>query len=439
MKSFKIQSTLFNKAAVASTVWSTLQQLVVASSTYFILQAIRHSTAGDLPMGIKYLVAFVLSLVLVYIPNTLSMLYLQKWRLASIEQFVQAFVQYNKGKVAQGHSRNKAQSESWLTNESFSVYDEVTNLLYQIYSTLTNAVFNILVIALALDSRILAWYLLASLILVTSNFVFKAQLTKAALNLQSTRKDLSNTMLSAWDNIFIGNKHNFDLWQTRFKSGIQESKKSAAQYDLVRSLISGGTVSIALLVVATGNGIFLWENQSNLSVLVGLMITLPRQIQIIQSIFSFFNLSLAWTGAHQQLKELENILGVGQLPVDSSPYIRLDEIALTTRGQSRWTLRGKNGSGKSTLLSKIKEQLGETAFLLPSRYADLRFQNEFLAESDGNRLLKVFQEIANLKDVQFVLLDEWDANLDGENLAKIDAAIQTLSLDKVVIESRHRA
>lgn len=455
MKPFKIESTLINRDAVISTAWSTLQQLVVASSTYFILQAIRFATAGDIQTGMRYIAAFVASLVLVYLPNTLSMMYLQRWRLSAIQTFVRAFSDFNFGKTSFGHSRNKVQAEAWLTNESFTVYDEITNLIYQIYSTFMNSALNILVIALALDTRILFWYLLAGVLLMASNRLFSRRIISVSVGVQDSRKHLANSMLSAWDNIFVGNRSNFLNWKRNFEARMVDARSMATRYDLVRSLISSGTVSLSLLIVALGNGIFLYENAQSLPLVAALFITLPRQLQIIQSIFAFFNLTLSWTGAYAQLRELQKVIEVSQSDASSLKYVQFGLIevsnctgladfsslkaVLTKDHCGRFTIRGKNGAGKSTLLGLLKQDFGDRAFYLPTNYADLIFQSTFLNHSDGNRLLSVFNEIKDLEEIEYIILDEWDANLDADNVVKISEAIEVLANSKVVIESRHRA
>jgi ABC-type multidrug transport system fused ATPase/permease subunit len=457
MKPFRIESTLFNRDAVLSTIWSTLQQLVVASSTYFILEAIRNTTAGQTQAGMRYIAAFVLSLVVVYLPNTLSMMYLQRWRLASIDSFVKAFARFNFGKTSFGHSRNKMHAEAWLTNECFTVYGDVTELLYQSYSTLMNSLVNILVIAAALDGRILLWYLLAGALLMVANYLVSGRIASVSMGVQASRKQLSNAMLTAWDNIFVGNRHNFMNWKSNYKDRMGEARVAATRYDLVRSLISSGTVSLALLIVAAGNGIFIYENYHSLPLVAALLITLPRQLQIIQSIFAFFNLTLSWTGAYAQLKELEKIVQVSRDGDRPLRYIQFNAIEISKQGLSvgyssfesvrdaltrerngRFTIRGKNGAGKSTLLGVLKEEFGDRAFYLPTHYTDLIFQSQFLNHSDGNRLLSVFNDITALNEIEFVILDEWDANLDSENVVKINNAIEAFAKNKVVIESRHR-
>lgn len=191
--------------------------------------------------------------------------------------------------------------------------------------------------------------------------------------------------------------------------------------------------------------------------MAALMITFPRQLQIIQSIFAFFNLFISWSGSFNQLKSLGKIIDFSETKTDTQKYIQFYEIdflrnqekrnfgdfsalvdAIYKEQNGRWTLRGRNGSGKSTLLCLLKEKFGEEGFFLPTHYEDLCFSSEFLNESDGNRLAAVFEMISKIENVKFIILDEWDANLDEHNLNQINAAIDRLAKNRIVLESRHR-
>jgi hypothetical protein len=57
-------------------------------------------------------------------------------------------------------------------------------------------------------------------------------------------------------------------------------------------------------------------------------------------------------------------------PVSLTEVLSLMNIKTT----GRLTIRGSNGAGKSTLLNMIKEQLGESAFLLPAHHS-LQFKD----------------------------------------------------------------
>ena len=452
MRAFKISSTLINRAGVLSTLYSTLQQSVVASSTYFILEAIRYATAGQFEYACVYLSCFVISLILVFIPLSLSTIYLERWSLESFELFIRAFSTANLGRTTLAHAKVKTRFESWITNESSVVFQSATSTLYQIFSTFLNSTFNILVIAFSLDKRLLLWYLAAGVVLVLSNIFLKRLVSRSAVQMQQSRKDLSSVMLGGWDNILIGNRLNRENWLRQFSTCVYKSKATATAYNGLRSAISGATVSAAMLIIATGNAIYLIENKRNMVAVAALIITMPRQLQIVQSIFGLFNDYLSWLGCREQLQSLEDIIVFAGQVDNPAPYIQLGLIDIPGKGKDlettidnlaklssgRITVRGENGVGKSTLLALFAERTGDQSFFLPSKYNDLMFRQSNDHHSDGNRLLAAFNEIGELDDIKYIILDEWDANLDDKNITLISKAIDKLSKLKVVIESRHR-
>ena len=396
--------------------------------------------------------------MLVYIPNTISLVYLQKWRLRSFATFVEAFVEQNTGRTTWAHARDKVENEPWLTNESQVVYDSATNLLYQMISILLSTVFNVAVIAVAVDQGIVFWYLAAAVVLFAANFIFQKLITAASLKVQTARNGLSQTMLLAWENILIGNSHNLSRWQGLFNSGVAHTAKAAVSYDVTRSLISSATVSVAMVLIAVGNGIFLVHNQANTALVAALLVTFPRQLQIVQNIFAFFNVHLSWAGVAQQLERLAGLVTLTVADRNVHKYVQIGDIILSNGGEEktfsktddflnqislestgRFTLRGRNGSGKSTLISLLKEVTGAASFYLPAKFSELQFADSAtVKESDGKRLVAVIRELETLSGVKYIFLDEWDANLDGDNLKIIDAAIETLSQSRVVVEARHR-
>ena len=327
------------------------------------------------------------------------------------------------------------------------------------YSILLSSIFNIAIIAIALDLRILGWYFGACAILFISNYLFKSKISKASLNLLNSRKKLSNVMLSAWENIFIGNKYNLKNWQEKFKKNIEFTTKFAVSYDITRSIVSGITVSAALIIISIGNGVYYFENSANLVAIAALLITFPRQIQIIQNIFAFFNLLLSWQGVREQLKQVTSIIDLSAKQKNLEPFIKFEHISffngekikqyanfsdiiydLNITNKGRITLRGKNGTGKSTVLTYLAEYTADASFYLPSNNSELAFINSsIISQSDGNKIRHIFSELLEIHGIKFIFLDEWDANLDDENINKIDDIIKKLSNEKVVVEARHRS
>lgn len=57
--------------------------------------------------------------------------------------------------------------------------------------------------------------------------------------------------------------------------------------------------------------------------------------------------------------------------------------------------------------------------------------------STGQRTLKQLHEAFDLPATKYLLLDEWDANLDDENRRTVNERLDRLSINKVIVEIRH--
>ena len=119
-----------------------------------------------------------------------------------------------------------------------------------------------------------------------------------------------------------------------------------------------------------------------------------------------------------------------------SHFSEIAEILLG-RKNGRFTIRGGNGSGKTTLLQWIKIKMGDQAMLIPSDQGELVWNADTKNLSSGQAALLRIHEAASHEEIVYVLLDEWDANLDKKNTNDVDLLLNDLSQTKVVIEVRH--
>lgn len=442
----------YNIDAYLCSFWIFVQQLLVAASTVFIIKLISELSDNN-KISIVYLLLFVASLIVVYIPTAVSHMYLKKFKYTSYFKYINNFIDRNKGKATLSHDTVKSKHESWITNESYIIYDESTLLLYDVFSSFLNAVVSILAIAYMLDMYLIFGYMVAFIILYASSKYFKPTINTSSHNVQSNRKSMSGILLSAWDNIFIGNTNNLDNWRRVFKENLMKLKISEVRYTVVRAWISSLTVILALFSIAITTTFYIYQNMSDQAALAGLIVTLPRQIQIIQRIFAFFGLALEWQGMLIRLKKLQEPF---YLKNNLEQYIDWEKIKLTINDKSysytsvqdiidlidaykhgRICIQGENGAGKSCILLNIAEHFGEKAYFIPTN-SDLQFKDEnFNAFSKGQKIVSILNEIKESDIKKVIILDEWDANLDDKNVYRLNQCIDKFSQNTVVIEVRH--
>ncbi|MHB1221762.1 MAG: hypothetical protein ACYC0J_07180, partial [Gammaproteobacteria bacterium] len=172
-----------------------IQQLIVASSTFWIAYLSEAIVTGK--NILLYLVLFVSSLFLVYIPGIFSAYNFEKAKSKALYMYAQQFSEAHKCiPTALGEKEFQAEREPWLTNESSKTIEETYHMMYDSASTGLNTILNIGAICLAIDHRMLIGYLISFIILPIVSKYFKAKLVHVGLTLQNDRKALSQTLLS---------------------------------------------------------------------------------------------------------------------------------------------------------------------------------------------------------------------------------------------------
>lgn len=115
----------------------------------------------------------------------------------------------------------------------------------------------------------------------------------------------------------------------------------------------------------------------------------------------------------------------------------VERILTLFKEPGRITIRGDNGAGKSTLLLLIHQKLLPRSFYLPPQH-HLSFNSITIGRSTGEALKAQMQEILFQVGAEWILLDEWDANLDILNQSEISQMINVIAKTKTVVEIRHR-
>jgi ABC-type transport system involved in cytochrome bd biosynthesis fused ATPase/permease subunit len=188
------------------------------------------------------------------------------------------------------------------------------------------------------------------------------------------------------------------------------------------------------------------------SLVAALIVSLTRIFLIVNSLSALVYRVLDYSSLHARVKVLldagtrmahsmsESVaspinVSINGIPVRDVLALK-DVVATSTRG--RFTITGDNGSGKSAALLALKKEYGATCFLLPTDHSELAWGNDCRSLSTGQRLVEHLKEILKLESIRYILLDEWDANLDTSNTQQIDSILSDLSAQKIIIEVRHK-
>jgi ABC-type multidrug transport system fused ATPase/permease subunit len=454
---------LWSRFAFWSLFFLVVQQLIVASSTFWITYLSQSVVTGQ--HIIFYLSLLVASLFIVYIPGIVSTYTLEKAKSQALYRYTEAFSEAHQCIPTHLNEKEFQQDkEPWLTSENSKTIEEVYYVVYDAASTGLNTVLNIAALCIAIDSRMLIGYLISFLLLPLVSNRFKNQLEETAITLQDDRKNMSQTLLSGWDNILIGNRYNFAIWWKQFKKRWESYNNSSAYAALITSLASTVAMICSLIPVAA-TFIWLFINTSDTLKLAALIATLPRQIQIIQHFQILTSYTMHWQGTFARLKELMSSLLLTKN--DKSNFIKRvkqDQVGYVVNGSSvqfssfekllqainnlkygRITIHGKNGTGKTTLTNLLKEELKDNAYYLPTN-SRLFFDTTLEAShSTGQRVKACLQELAQKyfqgeshSTIPVLILDEWDANLDFKNVESISTILDDFATRCVVVEISHR-
>lgn len=445
----------------------TLQQGMEASATLWLVSMMKRITAGE-PF-FPFLFLYICSLVIPYFPGCIALIIKITWKQECQRSFIQAFVSSNHNQIGEWSNKGiKEEKLSILTAEGPLALHALIDYMYDLYGYFLSVFFNILALSIIVEPLFGLAYAVSVL---TVMFVMKIKkkmqrrLTKKAL---TSRLDLYQSLLAAWDNVLLGNFYNFKLWQDKTSQRMNrclQKNVELERFDQILAIVISLLTSIPSLCVVV---YYAYLNRYNVTNLTAFLVTLPVLFTILSYTYQTLSFIFRW-GMHRS-KLISIYKAIQPIQYSSSalekkvkwPKIQIVKCSLSTTAPDdhislagprsistyqeildytshagRITLRGENGAGKSTLLMMIKNSLTDRAFFLPTQN-QLSFISETNKYSTGESLRNRLIEILERVDVDVLLLDEWDANLDKDNQERLSLLIDQLAKEKCVIEVRHR-
>lgn len=454
-KSFrKIADLLIPKSAIISLVLIVIQQVIVASSTIWLKRLSEDLYSGGF-MGIN-IGLYMASLTIPYIPGGLSLIAITFWEQDSLKKFVTSFIKNNNIQPIFWNDKNERDVKiSILSNEGQQTISSFIHYSHGLFSQLLNASLNILVLSYIVEPNFIYGYFISILLAAITMKSFSNKQGKIALEAQNARVNLGKILLSAWDNVLLGNHYNFQSWLSRFHVEFSESKQLNIRSSIYQISISIGIALLTMfpcMVIAVHS---LLAHATDKAYAATMIVTLPRLFMILNFTYDLLD---SLTELPVQKSKLSGIIRGIKSPIKNDILSRInwsklkiilnnkknlthldsiDQIIPLLKEPGRITIRGENGAGKSTLLLLIHQELLPHSFYLPAQH-HLCFNSMTIGRSTGETLKAQMQEILAQVEAKWILLDEWDANLDTLNQSEISQMIDALAQTKIVIEVKHR-
>lgn len=434
------------KFLVAMLLLITLQQILVAASTALLGLAGRHLSNPGVFKWILF--GF---LVCSTLPHGISLL-LKKLEL---QGYFDAYFEFIRQRLLaitgrpqkwQNHQQKESfltalgpDAEGYLTAVAFSVFD--------IYLFALTILLNVFSISLVVDKSFSYIFAVSGVLSAIVFFLFSKKVESEVEKEQTSKIDFFSYILKSWDNILLKNTPVNQIYTAGLQAKYQGARKDIGQAALhseglvfVLTLLSSLPVFVLILWLAT-------THQNDSAFLAGLLVTIPKQIMILGSFRAFFNqitnltafnarFKTSWENSTVPDNDLQSRIKVPQITLNQQTASGLKQLQelISTQGHGRLVVRGKNGAGKSTFLLHLNQELPDS-FFLPAN-PQLEIAKDLGTESTGERILK-YLDFIRQQPTSVLLLDEWDANLDRDNQAKIDRELDILAERKLIIEVRH--
>lgn len=437
-------------AAVATLSLVVLHQSLIASSAYFLTQTITRYQAGQAFQS--DLVLYFLAMILPFIPGCLSCVTTQYWINTVHRNFSLAMTSamYGKQEIYRSATR-KTDFDSAISRNSFSVISTYITLFHDFLSLALNSILSIAVIGLILPAEIALGYLISLVLSVSLVTALSKRVRSQSVQAEQHFSNYGTVLHKAWDNITLGNAYNARRWRAEFDAHGSAYYTATQKLSIYKQL---GNLSVALAyLIPTAFLVYhlLVFDTLEASIVAAIIVNLTRIFHILNSLSALVYEVIEWSSATARLRYLFAFLTpapaeklptspVGKVTVNGEPVTDYATVLETLRHQhcGRVTIRGDNGAGKSTLLLSIKQAFPEKALLLPAGGQLLSWAADHASLSTGQRARAILDELV-MQDaiVQYLLLDEWDANLDQENRKLVDELLDVVSQNRVVVEVRH--
>jgi ABC-type bacteriocin/lantibiotic exporter with double-glycine peptidase domain len=345
---------------------------------------------------------------------------------------------------------NRAQSKKYLAaiGPEADTYLAATGYTqFDFFTYILNIVGNSTALALIIDANF-GWIFAVSLI---SSFLLYRRLESPLQVLvereQDQRLSISAYVMNSWDNVLLHNKPVLANYRKILAGKFKHTKHLAGQSAERAAVLVLGLGFVSSLPVFALNALLAYRNVGDPAFLAALMITLPRQLNVLQTFRAFFQqltnyrifsarLNSVIANSEVTEADIPSLIDFSKIRLDGARPDSLEDFLgqIKNRSSGRLHISGVNGAGKSSLLLLLNEHLPDSLYLPAS--PQLEIENDGTVSTGQNLLRHLDYLFAQSSPV--ILLDEWDANLDEHNRNEVSARIDAAAQSRLIIEVRHR-
>lgn len=437
-------------AAVGTVLLIFTHQSIIAASSYVLTHLIENFQNGE-PFQ-NYLYLYLAAMLIPYVPGCASFFFLQKWINDAHRALTTRLASLAFGRTERHRDASLRETvESVCSRNSFITLKDYLTFFHGFLGFLLNSMLSMIVLGLLLPGNLLVGYFLSLLLCAVVIALFRPTIAARSGELESRFVAYSDALASIWDNTTIGNRYHFRNWSDAVS---REATSYYRDSNRVQLLKQAGNLLLA--AASLGPTIYLvthaiLDTNTSPGLIAAIIVSLTRVFHILNSLSSLVYQLLDWSSMNARMRVLfdaEVNLSmdarlpeepVGEITINGALVTKYTETAeqLKAAASGRFTIRGSNGAGKSTLLHVLKTLLLDEALLIPAHHGKLCWQKRIDRMSTGQRTLEQLREASHKASSKYLLLDEWDANLDQRNRRDIDEMLDQLSHDMVVVEIRH--
>lgn len=452
----------FNKYGGVFLIFAAFEQMIGASSTFFMIKLGSNLIQGH---SLVWFWAFVISLILVFIPRIFKQKYMIKAEYTTFDAFISRYEKnlYNYPFLKTNNEFCK-EKQAFFHNQTWQIIEEAYYFAEDFITTILNVAFNIIIIVVSLNNKFFIAYLCSAVFILAGVLLTKKVIARKSTDAQLKQSNVQSTLFDGWDTLLIGNQYNWSKWRESFKEKKINAEKAGISYSVFNNFVSFLVMIGSIIPIIAVTFEIILKNTNNINMLTATLLILPRQVNNIQYLSIIIEYLTEMFGIKEKINNIEMASKKIDCPEKYYGKINWADLSFSFHNQyqkfncleeflrfldeniknhisGRLVIKGKNGSGKTTLLMLIKQHYGNDAYLFPNHTRLFFKANDDKEYSTGQKIRVNIEELLEnniQKQVKIFLFDEWNANLDMQNQKEISKYIEHLASDKLILEVRNK-